>query len=364
METAGFVPEPNCGRGTLGIVWACLPTIMFVIWTAIHLDSHKSMGRGLWGVFVFFVPESMPASAIDQLIRARRLQKRLRVLPGWESWTLKQSFLVVKGGIRGIGGGDVLTPTRLVELAEQQQQYIEKKYGAHGSSGILMEMLPSGDLIDKRSKKSWFEKILAGGQALWFCANIVSRLAEGYPVTPLEDMTIAYTFCGLVASMAWLQCPQDIEDPFEVDLDAVDDAVFAAVECGYSMDQNSSSSSISSIRSSSPVTGSDGLMMGIVCFMLSLLAAMHIAEWNYPFPSIAEAWVWRSCSMAMLPIGLLILYYGDRCRSKHWSRVWTAPMYVLIRLALLTVSATSFRQMPLSVFDTPDWSDYLGHVGK
>lgn len=360
METAGFVPEPNCGRGTLGIVWACLPTIMFVIWTAIHLDSQKSMGRGLWSVFVFFVPESMPASAIDQLIKARRLQKRLRVLPGWESWTLKQSFLVVKRGIRGIGGGDVLTPMRLVELAEQQQ-YMVKKQGAHGSSGTLMEMLPSGNLINKRSKKSWFEKMLAGGQALWFCANIVSRLAEGYPVTPLEDMTIAYTFCGLIASMAWLKCPQDIEDPFEVDLDAVDDVVFAAVECGYSTDRASSSSSI---RSSIPVTGSDGLMMIIVCVMLCLLAAMHMAEWNYPFPSAAEAWVWRSCSVAMLPIGLLILYYGDRCRSKHWSRVWTAPMYVLMRLALLTVSATSFRQMPLSVFDTPDWSDYLGHVGK
>lgn len=364
MQTAGFVPEPNCGRGTLGVIWACLPTIMFVIWTAVHLDSHKSMGRGLWGVFVFFVPESMPASAIDQLIKARRLQKRLRVFPGWESWTLKQSFLVVKRGIRGIGGGDVLTPTRLVELAEQQQQYIEKKHGAHGSSGILMEMLPRGNLIDKRSKKSWFEKILAGSQALWFCANIVSRLAEGYPVTPLEDMTIAYTFCGLVASIAWLQCPQDIEDPFEVDLDAVDDAVLAATECGYSMDQNSSSSSSSSIRPSSTVTGSDGLMMIIVCVMLCLLAAMHMAEWNYPFPSVVEAWIWRSCSVAMLPIGLLILYYGDRCRSKHWSRVWTAPMYVLLRLALLAVSATSFRQMPLSVFDTPDWSDYLGHVGK
>lgn len=362
METAGFVPEPNCGRGTLGIVWACLPTIMFVIWTAIHLDSHRSMGRGLWGVFVFFVPESMPASAIDQFIKARRLQKRLRVLPGWESWTLKQSFLVVKRGVRSIGGGEVLTPTRLVELAEQQYTDSKNKHGANRISGIRMDMLPGGDLIDRRSKKSWFEKLLAGGQALWFCANIISRLASGYPVTPLEGMTIAYTFCGLVASLAWLRCPQDIEDPFEVDLDGAYDVVIAAVECGYSTDRDSSSSG--SVRPSSPVKGSDGLMMGIVCVVLAILAAMHITEWNYPFPSAVEAWVWRSCSVAMLPVGLLILFYGDRCRSRHWSIAWTAPVYVLVRLALLTVAATSFRQMPLSVFDTPDWSDYWVHVGK
>lgn len=273
METAGWVPEPNCGRGTLSVVWACLPTIMFVLWTAIHLDANRSMGRAMWGLFVFFVPEAMPASAIDQLIKARRLQNRLRALIGWESWTLKQSFLVVKRGVRGVGGGETLTPRRLVELAEQQQYVENEQLVAHGSKGIRLDLLPSGDAIDRRSKKTWFEKILAGLQALWFCANIVSRLASGYVVTPLEDMTIAYTCCGLIASVAWLRCPQDIEDPFEVDLDAADDAMFAAVECGYSNGRDSDSHSSSG--SSCPVSGSDGLMMGIVCILLCLRGHSH-----------------------------------------------------------------------------------------
>lgn len=366
METAGFVPEPNCGRGTLSIVWACLPTIMFVLWTALHPHSQRSMPRSMWGLLIFFVPESMPASAIDQLIKASRLRKRLRALQGWESWTLKQSFLIVKRGIREAGGGEVVTPTRVVELAEQQQYTSEKKQGAKGS-GICKEMFPDGHAIDRRSKKSWFEKLLAVCQAFWFCANMVSRLAEGYPVTPLEDMTIAYTFCGLIASAAWLRCPQDIEDPFEVDLHAVDDTITATIECGYSLGQESSSSSEGSCssRGSRPsVSGSDGLMMGIVCVVLSLLAAIHIAEWDYPFPSAAEAWIWRCCSVAVLPLGLLILFFGDRCRSRHWSLAWTAPGYIVVRLALLTVAATSFRRMPLSAFDTPDWSDYWGHIGK
>lgn len=365
METAGFVPEPSCGRGTLGVIWACLPTIMFVIYTAIHLDAHRSMGRAMWGIFIFFVPESMPASAINQYIKARRLQKRLRALQGWDSWTLKQSFLVVKKGVRRIGNGEVLTPQRLAELAEQQQYMEEKKHVAHGSNVIRIDMLPNGAAINRRSKKSWFEKILAGLQAMWFCINIVSRLADGYLVTPLEVMTIAYTCCGLIASVAWLRCPQDIEDQFEIDLDTADDEeTIAALECGYSTGRNSTSTSTNTTRPSCLVAGSDRLMMGIVCVVLILLAAMHIAEWDYPFPSVAEAWIWRSCSVATLPIGLLILFYGDRCRSKHWSLWWTAPVYVVVRLALLTVAATSFRQVPLSVFDTPDWSDYWGHIGK
>lgn len=281
MESAGFVPEPNCGRGTLGIVWACLPTIMFVLYTAIHKDSQRSMPRFMWAFFIFFVPDSMPASAIDQLIKANRLKKRLRALQGWGSWTLKQSFLVVKRGVMEVGGGNTLTPSRLVELAMRQEDLGEK------GGGIYIEILPSGQAIDRRSKKSWFEKLLAGCQALWFCANMVSRLVEGYPVTLLEDMTIAYTCCGLVASLAWLRCPQDIEDPFEVDLDVVDDVVFSDVECGYPLNQASSSSNsssvsrnIDSIKPSCPVTGSDCVMMTTVCVVLSLLAAIHMAEWN------------------------------------------------------------------------------------
>ncbi|KAG8166275.1 hypothetical protein KVR01_004827 [Diaporthe batatas] len=368
METTGFVPEPNCGRGTLGIVWACLPTVAFVLYTAIHKDAHRSMPRSMWALFVFFVPESMPASAIDQLIKASRLKKRLRALQGWQSWTLKQSFLVVKRGVREADGGDIITPNRLVELAERHQYLGDEKYGLKGG-GVCMDMLPSGDAIDRRSKKGWFEKLLAGCQALWFCANIVSRLVEGYTVTPLEDLTIAYTCCGLIATLAWLRCPQDISESFEVDLDVVDDGVLAAVECGHPLDEeptsiNATSGSSSTIRPTSPVTGSDWFMMTTVCVVLSLLAAIHMAEWNYAFPSAAEAWIWRCCSVAMLPIGLLILFFGDRCRSKHWSTAWTAPAYVVVRLALLTIAVTSFRQVPLSALDTPDWSDYWGHFGK
>lgn len=42
----------------------------------------------------------------------------------------------------------------------------------------------------------------------------------------------------------------------------------------------------------------------------------------------------------------------------------TAPDHV-VWLALSTVAATSFRQMPLEAFvTTPDWSNYWGHLGK
>ncbi|KAI3396992.1 hypothetical protein diail_11319 [Diaporthe ilicicola] len=376
METAGFVPEPSAGRGTISIIWGCLTTIIFVVWTALHPDYHPSMPRAMWGVFIFFVPEAMPAGAFGQLIRARKLQRRLRGVPGWESWALKQSFLIVKKGVRDTASGEVLTASGLLELVQQRQQQRrrqrQQKDQQQGqgreeekhSTGIRMGMLPDGDAIDRRSKKSWFEKIVAGGQALWFCANIVSRLAGGYQITPLEDMTVAYTCCGLIASVAWLRCPQDIEDPFEVDLGGAA-AAAASVPDSLSVAGGGGGGGVC-VGGGSPDDLSDRFMSGMVCLVLGLFTGIHLAAWRYPFPSAAEAWVWRCCSVATLPLGLLVLSYGDRDirRSRHWSLAVTVPGYVLVRLALLTVAATAFRRMPLSVFDTPDWSDYWGHVGK
>ncbi|KAG6355046.1 hypothetical protein INS49_004127 [Diaporthe citri] len=164
----------------------------------------------MWGICIFFMPEALPAGALQQLLMARRLQKRLRSIRGWDSWALEQSFLIVKNGVKDKTTGNLLTADRLVELAEAGQP----KYRA----GIHIDMLPQKDDIGKRSKKSWFEKFIAGGQALWFSANITSRLLGGYRVTLLEDVTMAYACCGLIAMAAWFRCPQDIEDEFEVDL--------------------------------------------------------------------------------------------------------------------------------------------------
>jgi len=39
----GFVHEPNCGRGTIGILWSCATTILLCTYIALHL--HVPGGR-------------------------------------------------------------------------------------------------------------------------------------------------------------------------------------------------------------------------------------------------------------------------------------------------------------------------------
>lgn len=334
MDSVGFVPEPSCGRGTISIIWSCLATIFFVVWTTLHRDYHQNMCRVLWGVSVFFMPEAMPAGALQQLLMARRLQRRLHNIRGWDSWALEQSFLVVKNGVKDKDSGEILTGDRLVKLAEAGQQ--KHRVGIH------IDMLPQTDDIGKRSKKSWLEKIIAGGQALWFSANVVSRLLEGYQVTLLEDVTMAYACCGFIAMAAWFRCPQDIEEPFEVDLR------------GLEAMKREGESSFCNLK-----VLVDSCISGLVILGLVIVMGVHLAAWQYPFPSAAEAWIWRSCALATLPLGFLIVYF-----NKTNALAVTFPLFALARLALWAVACIAFRRMPLSAFDTPNWSDYWGHIGR
>ena len=334
MDTVGFAPEPVCGRGTVGIVWGCLATMFFVVWTVLHPDYRPKMSRVMWGVCVIVMPEAMPALAIKQLLLARQVQRRLRSIRGWESWTMEQSFLIVKNGVKLKGSGDLLTAERLVELAEQAQQ--KHRVDIH------IDMLPQKEQIDRRSKKSWLEKIIAGGQALWFSTSIMSRLVGGYQVTLLEVITIAYACCGLVAMMAWFRCPQDINDPFEIDLRTV----AALTRKG-------------GVRTCFREILVDRCTSGLVILSLLMVTGIHLSAWQYPFPSMAEAWIWRSCSMAMLPFGSLIVYFNGRN-----TLLVTCPLYIIARFALLTVACTAFRRVPPSAFDTPNWSNYWGHIGN
>lgn len=307
--------------------------MFFVFWTVLHLDYSPSISRVMWAACAFFMPEVMAASAIKQLLEARQLQRRLRGIRGWDAWGLEQSFLIVKHGVKHKGSREPLTAERLVELAEQRE--------VKGNVGIHIDMLPQRDDIDRRSKKGWLEKIIAGAQALWFSANIMTRLIGGYQVTLLEVMTIAYACCGLTAMMAWFRCPQDINEPFEVDLGG---AAASIKDGGAGLFRQILLSRCTS---------------GLVIFTLIMGTMVHLCAWQYPFPSAAEAWIWRSCSLAMLPFGTLIVYSSDKN-----SLVAMSPPYIVARLALLTVACMAFRRMPVSAFDTPNWSNYWGHIGN
>ncbi|KAK0624410.1 hypothetical protein B0T14DRAFT_583870 [Immersiella caudata] len=201
METVGFVPEPNCGRGTVGIIWSCLTTILLSTWTAVHINvpetpQHYIRDRHWSTMSCLIIPESCVMSAVQDLSQAWALRKLMRSVPGYRCWSLKQSFSVVFDGVC-TADGEVLYPVELHTLASSQH--------------LTISDLPTDVEINTRCKSDGIAKTIAIVQATWFGANVVSRLSQHQTVTPLEDMTVAYTICGLAMFLLWFGAPQDVQ---------------------------------------------------------------------------------------------------------------------------------------------------------
>ena len=103
----GFTPEPNNGRGTIGLLWQCLATIFLCTYTAQHFDIpskslnlRRIIGRDtLWVLGTIFVPEILLGKSYLDFLAAKRLRDRWNILPVEDEGSLKQAFFVVCNGL-------------------------------------------------------------------------------------------------------------------------------------------------------------------------------------------------------------------------------------------------------------------------
>lgn len=70
--------------------------------------------------------------------------------------------------------------------------------------------LSAGEIWD-RSKASAIAKTVVCLQAIWFCAQCVGRLSQGYSITLLELNTFIHALCALATYMLWWNKPLDVE---------------------------------------------------------------------------------------------------------------------------------------------------------
>ena len=102
-----WVSEPNCGRGTFGILSDCLFTIIFAVWTVQHPDTGRTspLDRVADTLIFLALPEFAAAKAVRQLMTAWSVRNQLRPKFNIERggkrayWTLKQSFAIDMGAV-------------------------------------------------------------------------------------------------------------------------------------------------------------------------------------------------------------------------------------------------------------------------
>ena len=235
----GFVPEPNNGRGTIGLLWQCLTTIFLCTYTAQHFDIppkplnlKRTMGRDtLWVLGTLFVPEVLLGKSYLDFLAAKRLRDRWNVLPVDREVGLKQAFFVVCNGLsvqylhsdgRSYKTLEseatdfwALKPVPLGKRLDLEELDLKQRHIL-----ILLDHLSeahlSKDVIDAASHIDILSKLVTCTQAGWTGIQIIARLVERLDVSLLEIITAGFILTAIVSYVNWLKKPYNIGQTKEV----------------------------------------------------------------------------------------------------------------------------------------------------
>jgi hypothetical protein len=117
LESAAFVSAPNV-RGTLGIVWPCISTILLCTWSIQHLNVPEprvaktwpqvfarkfyTVGRQIvWMIVTLIAPEYLVGVAFSELLAVMRAKKHVKAFADEDGveWTTEHTYLANMGGL-------------------------------------------------------------------------------------------------------------------------------------------------------------------------------------------------------------------------------------------------------------------------
>ena len=132
--------------------------------------------------------------------------------------------------------------------------------------------------------------------------------------------------------------------------------------------------------------GEYGLVMGMALWFVSMaFGAIHAAAWYDYFPTSIESWLWRCSAIYISWSGLLwclINLTAQVCKpfDDYWNRtrlrqppfarsisvviagLVCGALYIFARCYLVIEAFISIRKLPVSAYQTPDWTQVIPHL--
>lgn len=290
-----------------------------------------------------------------------------------DDWTLAHGFFTTMGG-----------------LAIQTED--EKEYSILKNDSPV-KLLESGRVdfprikkedIKQRTKADGFVKFIAVCQSTWFAVNVVARPAYGLHVTPLELATAAYVLCAVLVYVLWWHKPKDVTVPIVINVPSSSpDTTTNEQEptLKYYLDniitrKCNDIGGISSLDTTTIPNEQETRRMIFASlaglFVALMYSGIHLAAWNFPFPTSAETKAWRICSVAsisaaasLIPFYLYSAYVPKKSSVLSvlglLDYVLSYLCYIIARIALMVLMLMSLRSLPTSCYDTVDWLSALPH---
>lgn len=150
-----------------------------------------------------------------------------------------------------------------------------------------------------------FVKTITALQVLYFCVSCLTRLGRRLPTTLLELGTLGFAACSICSCVALFKKPRGVNNAI----------VLMYWEQGLSpaaariIERNGRR-----LRLSNSISDGEGIFAVIFAVALAIaLGGIHLADWNFAFPTLVDRWLWRSCSIASTatPLFLFVVVFFD-----------------------------------------------------
>jgi hypothetical protein len=214
---------------------------------------------------------------------------------------------------------------------------------------VLPGQFPSKQDIADKSKTDLLGKFLTCLQILWFLAQSIARVSQGFSISLLEVSTISYICLAFISFNFWMT------KPFNVNTPTVLDATTSTVPLYIRTDEITFKGAFSGPLITLLVWG----------FIVGCFTGVHCAAWYYQFPTVAEAWIWRVSAILCFVLPLPFIQSADADSGTYIYNLGTYILfsYILVRLCLIVEVFAAFRSSPASIYAEVNWSRYWGHFG-
>ncbi|OCK98941.1 uncharacterized protein K441DRAFT_653313 [Cenococcum geophilum 1.58] len=382
-------------RSSWNILWSCLATIISCTWTVLHLNvprrgstENENILRKLrWLVLTALAPELITSYAFGEYLQARRLLSELKeVGVAEQEWNLSHAFYLSMGSLnlRTADGYEFPLCKREKTEGGWEVPSCNSDIVVLRASKVLPTSYPiiTKEEIQDRSKADPFTKAFTLIQSTWFVVNAVARSITGLPICPLEISCIAYVFCTCVTYGFWWKKPKDILTtlvvpchfnitglPTDIQQSIRSFDPVNRVQCHQAWSRldlpDTEKDVINVIRGRMPALM--GLIIGVT------FCSIHIAAWNFEFPSRAEAILWRLSSVgaAGIPILSLSIVFIRGLSPATFDSLWAYVLtlycmfiilYASARLAVIALLFSTLRNLPVGSFVTINWARQVPHM--
>ncbi|KAF7973375.1 hypothetical protein HWV62_15467 [Athelia sp. TMB] len=288
-------------------------------------------------------------------------------------WTIVHGFFIIMGGFYYYRDGEPTFPANSTEVIELVTS---------------RELVPPTDNeLGDKSKGDTLSKTVAVVQTLWFIAQCIARRVQDMAITNLEIMTLAYTVITVAMYAAWWHKPLNVRCPVRVKGDAprenrtrnfdwtdVIDYVTGDQDVAIDLSEHDRVPTFwSDCRSGD---GEIPLHADIIALSVAMVfGAVHCAAWSYAFPSPTEKVLWRASALAItaipIPMAAAFALFDPFAAADVPSGSEYIPLvcmalggllYIPARILLLALSLSTLRNLPLSAFQTVQWTTFVPHI--